>query len=375
MLLARVVSFGDVGEAAVVLWRPLLAIVCIMVTTAVAQRLGLLDKLAAIVFAHTHGSASRVFLRVFCLSGLTAAVLNNDAAVLLLTPAVVSLVRQRYPFRPQLVVPFAFAVFMAAGVAPLVLSNPMNMIFAAYAHIDFNAYALRMVPVSLVGAAIAAWALHRVFRRPLAQAPDTQAVAATTSLDGPQRRMLILLGAVLGVCPLVAYFGGQVWMVAVVGAALALLLVARPAGVPVPQTLREGISWEIVSFLILVSVMGVGLRNAGLVARLSSLYASESIAVIGVSSAVGSAVLNNHPMSIINMLALEGAGAKSSALAALIGGDLGPRLLPMGSLAGLLWYDQLRRVNVEVPITTFVRVGLAITVPTLAVSLGLLWLF
>jgi arsenical pump membrane protein len=72
------------------------------------------------------------------------------------------------------------------------------------------------------------------------------------------------------------------------------------------------------------------------------------------------------------MLALEGAGVPKHALAALIGGDLGPRLLPMGSLAGLLWIDSLRRMNVEVSLEDFVRVGVAITIPTLAVSLAML---
>jgi arsenical pump membrane protein len=372
MLATRVVSMGDVVDAVRVLWRPLVAVVAIMVTTAVAQRVGLLERLTAILFAKTSGSASRVFLRVFALSAITAAVLNNDSAVLLLTPAVIALVRRRYPSRPDLVAPFAFAVFMAAGVAPLVLSNPMNMIFAAYAHVDFNAYALRMTPIWIAGALVAAFALHCVFRAPLATAPRTAGGGDAAPLDRDQRRMLVLLAAVLGACPFVAYFGGAVWMVAVVGAACALVM--SRARAPAMETVREGISWEIVTFLVLVSVLGVGMRNVGLVAHLSALYRGGNVAVIGAASALGSAVLNNHPMSILNMLALEGAGPRS-ALGALIGGDLGPRLMPMGSLAGLLWYDQLRRANVDVPLGTFVRVGLAITVPTLALSLAMLTLF
>jgi len=65
------------------------------------------------------------------LSAITSAALNNDAAVLLLTPLIVGLVRRCYPHRPDLIIPFAFAVFAAAGVAPLVISNPMNLIVAS----------------------------------------------------------------------------------------------------------------------------------------------------------------------------------------------------------------------------------------------------
>ena len=89
----------------------------------------------------------------------------------------------------------------------------------------------------------------------------------------------------------------------------------------------------------------------------------------------GSAVLNNHPMANLNMLALVPAGVPAdprSVLAALVGGDLGPRLFPMGSLAGLLWLEMLRRANVEVSVRRFVLVGVVATVPTLLVCLALL---
>ncbi|HUH02434.1 MAG TPA: ArsB/NhaD family transporter, partial [Kofleriaceae bacterium] len=86
--------------------------------------------------------------------------------------------------------------------------------------------------------------------------------------------------------------------------------------------------------------------------------------------------MNNHPMAYMDMLALDAGGHDSSAvLAALIGGDLGPRLLPMGSLAGLLWIESLRRAGVTIRLRTFVGLGLLITVPTLVVSLALLALY
>jgi arsenical pump membrane protein len=97
------------------------------------------------------------------------------------------------------------------------------------------------------------------------------------------------------------------------------------------------------------------------------------LGVIGVTSAVGSALVDNHPMSILNMLALTDEGGTRPLLAALVGGDIGPRLLPIGSLAGLLWMDLLRRRGIEIGIGKFVRLGTLILVPTLAVSLLLLW--
>ena len=61
-------------------------------------------------------------------------------------------------------------------------------------------------------------------------------------------------------------------------------------------------------------------------------------------------------------------------MAALIGGDLGPRLLPIGSLAGLLWLNSLQMLGVYIRPSQFVLVGLPVTIPALGVSLIILLL-
>src|SRR5262249_33909659 len=104
--------------------------------------------------------------------------------------------------------------------------------------------------------------------------------------------------------------------------------------------------------------------------------ARPQILSIGAFSAVGSALLNNHPMAILNALAIADlpGSDRRHVLAALIGGDLGPRLLPIGSLAGLLWLKSLARAGVPIPLAQFVRIGALVTVPALAISLAVLLL-
>jgi arsenical pump membrane protein len=122
----------------------------------------------------------------------------------------------------------------------------------------------------------------------------------------------------------------------------------------------------------------VGLRHVGVIDRLTALYSAApagsgtQIGVIGVASALGSAIVDNHPMTISNLLALGARGDSRQLLAALVGGDIGPRLLPIGSLAGLLWMDILRRVDVSISVWRFIRLGTIVLVPTLAFSLLLL---
>jgi arsenical pump membrane protein len=365
---------ADVVEALDVLWRPLVALASIMVMTGVAARVGLFQQLAALVRPHAAAGAGRLFGLVFVLSLATAAAFNNDAAILVLTPLVVLLVRELYPDTPGLLLPFAFAVFMAAGVAPFLTSNPMNTVVAAAAEIDFNTYASRMVPVALVAAVVTFAVLRRLFAAELAAAPPAVSPPPGTPWTRAQRQALGLVLMVLVSYPAAALAGLQVYVVAAAGAALALGLAWwSRAGRP-PEVLGSAVAWDVMVFLLGMFVLAKGLQHAGAVDWLRDLYQAGGVVVVGLASALGSALINNHSMALTNLLAIQhlpGVGEEAY-LAALVGGDLGPRLLPIGSLAGLLWLALLGRLGVEVPLRRFIVVGATVTVPSLAASLGVL---
>jgi arsenical pump membrane protein len=373
-----VVEPHHLSRAAAVSWRPFVSLASIMVMTEVARRVGLLAWWAARI-ERLGESPARLFALVFALGVLTSTVLNNDAAILLLTPLVVELVRRRFPARSDLLLPFAFAVFMSAGVAALPISNPMNMVVAEYLGIGFNQYALHMLPVAALGWLLSFAILRRVFAKelhaPLAVADGAPGDGAVHQLGLAAKLMMALLCGVLACYSVIGYLGGPVWLVALCGATLAVALERNQDGGArgLPALVFEAVSWQTLAFLFAVLVLSIGLFEVGLVARLATHYQGAGVGTIGVTSAIGSALLNNHPMSYLNMMALEGGGAADlRVLAALVGGDLGPRLLPIGSLAGLLWLEMLRRAGIEVRLTTFVKVGALVAIPALAASLALL---
>lgn len=371
----------DIRDAWGVLWHALIAIASIMIIASAAGHLGVIDRLAATVVRVGGDSARTLFPAVFCLSAGAAAVLNNDSAILVLTPLVVVMVRQLFPHDARLPVPFAFAVFMAAGVAPLVTSNPINLIVSDVAGLDFNDYAAIMIPIALVSATLSYLVLRWLFSAELrdAGAARTEALLARGAVRwrATERHGLVLALAVLGAYPIVAYLGGSVWLVAACGALVACLLCAfHRAATPV-ELVGQGVAWQILVFLFGVYMLALGLRNAGAVDWLVSVYSPPNVGTIGVVSALGSALINNHSMALTNIVAIGSlpgtdTGHVSAYLAALIGGDLGPRLLPIGSLAGLLWYAILERMHVRVPIRQFMLVGALVTAPSLAGALAML---
>lgn len=365
-----VIHLDTVTTAARELWQPFLTLGSIMVMTHIATELGVLELWArrASRWAHT---TRRAFAATFLLGVVTSTVLNNDAAILLLVPFVLAMVKRRYADHVRMSIPFAFAVFMAAGVAPFPVANPMNMVVASFAGIGFNEYAAVMLPV-----ATGVWLVSIVFLSYWFRADLTEPIGEPTAppLEVTRSRLAVMaiLGLVLAAYALVSYLGGPLWIVAASGAALTVT-VAGAAGRPVPGLVARGVSWQTLAFLAGVILLALGLKNQGLVGHLAALYTQVSATEVGILSAAGSALLNNHPMAYLNMLALTDAGRDQGFfLAALIGGDLGPRLLPIGSLAGLLWLERLHRADVEVSLGTFVKVGAFVAIPSLATALAVL---
>jgi arsenical pump membrane protein len=369
------VAWGDVERALRDVWRPLIVIVSIMATSACAAELGVFARLASWIEPRTRGPVRHAFRVTFVIAAVTAAVLSNDAAILLVTPVVLDLLRAVYPKRnPKFVVPFAFAAFVAAGVAPLPTGNPMNLVVAARAGIHFHEYALHMIPVAIAGWLAAYAALAWCFREALAdEAPALGAAPPMVRLGRPARVVLVVTAVSVAAYPVLALAGMRPWVVAAPAACVAVA-VARASGVAI-RRVAAGVSWELVPFVLGVLVLATALARAGVTGWLAELYAGAPapLAAVGTVAAGGSAIANNHSVALIHSVALAGAPDRL-VYAALVGGDLGPRLLPMGSLAGLLWLHALRRAGVSLPLGTFVRVGAIVTVPSLAVSLAVLWL-
>jgi arsenical pump membrane protein len=368
-----VVELGDIEHAALDLWQPVIAIVGIMLTTACAAELGIFAWLATWIEPRTRGPVRHAFRMVFVLSALTAALLSNDAAILLVTPVVIELLKTVYPIRhPKFALPFAFAVFVAAGVAPLPTGNPMNLVVASRAGIDLNTYALHMIPVAIAGWIVAYAILAYWFRDALAdEAPALGGKPPRVQIGTAARLVLVIVGVSTIAYPVIAALGGPIWPVAL-GAAVASFVVAIAAGGS-PRKIFGGVSWELLPFLFGVMMLATALSRTDATAQLAALYADSSmpLATIGGVSTVGSALINNHPMALVQSHALAGA-PDAHVLAALVGGDLGPRLLPSGSLAGLLWVHALRRSGVVVPRRIFFGLGLVVTIPSVIVSLVVL---
>ena len=175
--------------------------------------------------------------------------------------------------------------------------------------------------------------------------------------------------------------GVPTWAVASSGAVILLILSSTMHH---SNSLRiiKGVSWDVLIFVVGIFVIVNGLSNAGLTDQIERLidYLSgtnvfKQTMVTGSIAAMFSSVMNNHPtasaMAItIRDMTLEPDWVKHwLGYSALIGGDLGPKMLPIGSLAALLWFKILRNKGVHIPYSLYIRIGIPVTLAAVLASL------
>jgi arsenical pump membrane protein len=354
---------------------PVITIVSLMVITLVAERAGVLDGLARRVAVAAQGDGHRLFAYLFICGTATGTVFTNDAAILIFTPLVFGLIEEvaEPTWTPRNKIPFYFAVLYVGNlVGALVISNPINIIVSSIFDIGFFEYACWMVIPAVVSMAVSYLGLKVVFRKSI---PTSYRSLPPEGARPHDPFMAKLCGVVLAIT-LVGFFSDSltripIWGVALAGA-LTLLVVHRYRGGSVTRIAR-GVGWDVIIFLIGIFLIAMALRNVGFAHQLGSLItvlADDGIGSLTTTTsfvaASCSSLLNNHPTSglmiwVIQDIARTGLETKMLVFGALIGGDLGPKMLPIGSLAALMWFRMLRDRGVRVPYTLYIKIGIPVT--------------
>lgn len=383
------VTFGLLGPGELLgvlefLALPVLTIVSLMTITIVSAQAGFFRQLAWSLAAGSRGDARRLYRRLFFAGTLTGTFFTNDAAVLIFTPMVFTLVEEigEPGWTRENRIPFYFAVLYVANlVGALVISNPINIIVADWFGIGFVEYALWMFLPAITSMGVTYAGLAFYFRDSLPRRFRMPDPSFLPTVDGGFR---LVCGAVLS-ATLLGFFsepwtGIPVAFVALTGAVVLLLLTHARGTDPVGAVLGR-VGWDAVTFVVGIFVVVNGLRSVGITDTLGALLldaagrgAQAGNAAAGGMAVVFSAVMNNHPTAGLMALAvgdlpLPELSRELMALSALIGGDLGPKMLPIGSLAALLWFRMLRQRGVEIGYGRYIRLGVPVTLAATALSL------
>jgi arsenical pump membrane protein len=344
-----------------------------MLLSETAREAGLFDRVAAFAVNRSGGSPRRLFLLVYGAGTVITAFLSNDAAAVVLTPAV-SAAAKAAKAEP---LPHLFVCAFIANAASFLLpiSNPANIVLYGDHVPPLGTWlaAFALPSIASIGATLGALWLtqRRELAGECAREVETEPMSAGawTAAAGIALTAVVLLA----VSALDIHLGAPT---CVMGLVTAVVFWVRKRTSPL-KTLK-GVSWQVLLLVAGLFVLVQGLEATGVIAALArglgeiaKTSAKGAGWAAGATIAVVSNLMNNLPAGLVASSTLAQAKApKVVTDALLIGVDLGPNVSVTGSLATILWLTALRREGQNVGFLRFLKVGVLVTPPALGLALA-----
>jgi arsenical pump membrane protein len=322
---------------------------------------------AAAVTARLTGGPPRLLARVVILAAVVTAVLSLDATVVLLVPVVLATAtRLRVPHQP-----YSYAAGHLANSASLLLpvSNLTNLLAFAATGLSFLHFTGLMLAPWLVAVSVEYLLLRWFFHADLAE----RGAGAPPDAPFPPLPGLILVGLTVAGCGLASALGVSLLWPAALGVAIltARQLVARTTRV---GDLVAAANPSLALFVLGLAIIALAVRRNGVDRLVATVlprgHGWAALLAVACIAAVAANLLNNLPATL-TLLPVAAVNGPATALALLIGVNIGPNLTYMGSLANLLWR---RALNGSAPSArSFSALGVATVPLTLVAATTALW--
>lgn len=412
VLLSGSVTLADLGLITETIGGAAVTIMATIVMAIVLESFGFFHWAAEKLAEKAKGSGIRLFwlTNLFCF--LMTLFVNNDGSILITTPILLMILHhlglknaQKLPYL------ISGALIATASSAPIGVSNIVNLIALKIVNMDLYMHtAMMFVPASL-GLVLMTLLLFGTFYKTLPKqlpkmslgfwhyAPDKgthplkeQAPIIPKEQRGKYMRNILIFVFCVRISLFVAsYIHFPVSYMAIIGSVL--LLVWRWIYLKVPPTdMIRKTPWYILIFAFSMYVIIYGLNNIGLTQWLirelepivSGSLLHASVLMGGLLSLLSN-LFNNHPALMVGTLTLTNMGLdpitlKISYLASVIGSDIGSLLLPIGTLATLMWMHILKKGKVQISWGQYLKVTATVIPITVIFTLIVLaywvsWLF
>lgn len=370
LVVFRLLSPRDAGAAIAKGTDVYLFLTGMMLLSELARYHGVFDWMASSVVRAAHGSRTRLFAMLYAAGTLVTIFMSNDATAVVLTPAVLAAVKKSKAEPLPFLLTCAFIANAASFVLPI--SNPANLV-VFHAHMPALAAWLKMFGLPSVLSIAATFGLLRWTSRK--DLEGSMEACEATELKPAGRWMLwgiALVAMALLACSAFDVDLGLPTFCATTLIAVVLSIKERTK----PREILGEISWSVLPLVAGLFVLVEAVEKRGALEVTGGwLQAMEHWprvwAVLGAGFGVGVSanLLNNLPLGLIAGASVHAAHSSTPITnAVLIGTDLGPNLSVTGSLATILWLIALRREGMNVSFGKFLKVGLLVMPPVLALA-------
>src|SRR6266481_3440930 len=303
-------------------------------------------------------------------SGLLAAFFINDVVCLALTPLIIDAAEIADVDPIPLLLGLATASNI--GSAATITGNPQNMIVAGFAHLGYSSFAIHLAPAAIIGLVVDYLVIATVYRSSLgARHPRGDPGSHTIRVIRP----LMIKSSVVSLGALAMFIAGYPTHLVAMGAGVVLLFTRRIK----PARVYRLIDWTMLAMFTGLFIVVAGFETTGFQTEFVTLVGVQRLThpvTLTVVVAILSNVVSNVP-AVLLFRPLYPMLGHSRAIAMLIASasTYAGNLTVVGSIANLIVIEQARLRKINVTFFDYLRVGVPITLITLAINTAFLILW
>lgn len=405
ILLTGIVTKGNLVDIIHKIGGASITIIATIVMAVILESFGFFHWSAARLTSLAQGSGRRLYWYIQLLCFLMTLLFNNDGSILITTPILILLLRN-LRLKPHQKIPYLLsgALIATASSAPIGVSNIVNLIALKIVHMTLYMHTAMMFVPATLGLLFMSWLMYMVLKNKLPEklpistddieesffSKSFHPLKSKISVETKQKRTKFMLKVLSFVfvmrCLLfvASFLSIPIEIVAVIGSLV--LLVWRWYHLRTnPVDILKKTPWHILIFAFSMYVIIYGLHNAGLTAFLVKFCEPivnqglfQASFMMGGLVSLLSNLFNNHPALMVGTITLTEMGLdpitlKTIYLANIIGSDIGSLLLPIGTLASLIWMHILKQNKIKIKWKDYLKVSFIVIPLTTFVTLFLLF--
>ncbi|OQY17159.1 MAG: hypothetical protein B6I36_09360 [Desulfobacteraceae bacterium 4572_35.1] len=359
-----------------------------MIIVAILEKTGFFQYLAILAAKKTKGDPWKLVVVLGTVTTLVSLILDNVTTVVLIAPVTIIIARLLNISAVPILMSEAL-LSDTGGVATLV-GDPPNIMIGSAAGFTFNDFIFHVTPIVIAAWFVTLITLKVVFRKELQQKPQhIDKLMKMNEMDAltDLKTCKIILG-VLAIVTGLFFIHHTVHMppsmVALIGAALALLLVSPKED---PQPILEKVEWSVLLFFAALFIIVGGLEHAGVIGALADHMASlasgnlvTAAILIMIISAVASAAIDNIPFTMAMIPVIQTLGDKGVATnilwwALALGVGFGGNGTPIGSTANVVVVAKSEQTDDPITFVRWFKSGSVAMIATVVVAVAAIYVF
>jgi len=303
-------------------------------------------------------------------SGILAAFFINDVLCLALTPLVIDAAEIAGVDPIPLLLGLATASNI--GSAATITGNPQNMIVAGFAHLGYSSFAIHLAPAAIIGLVVAYIVIAAVYRSSLGA---KRAPADTSQRTVRVNRPLMIKSSIVTLGALAMFIAGYPTHLVAMSAGVILLFTRRIK----PARVYRLIDWTMLAMFTGLFIVVAGFETTGFQTEVVHLIGVQRltypITLTAVVAILSNIVSNVPAVLLFRPLYPMLGGSRAVAILIASASTYAGNLTVVGSIANLIVIEQARLRKINVTFFDYLRVGVPITLITLAINTAFLTLW